>query len=164
MKRLISILTVSTCLMATTWALAGDSQSKLARVAGNRQKNAEQARVNLNVADLPSQVPTLLSEIRAEMDSTRTAEQALRAEFGPSQDPELTRRLGELKRASRMRILHIQLKYARQEGKAELVRRIQTSIEDLQRPMAPGGPRLTGRTSPTPSAKPVATPAGGSPR
>lgn len=104
---------------------------------------------------------TMISEIRAAMDSTRSAELALKQEFSLDKGPELARRLGELKRASRMRILHIQLKYARQEGRAELVRRIQTSIEDLQRPTAPGGPRLSGRISPSPEAEPVVSPAGG---
>ncbi|MEN8007198.1 MAG: hypothetical protein ABFS42_09290 [Candidatus Krumholzibacteriota bacterium] len=94
----------------------------------------------------------MLAEIRAAMDSTRRAELALREEFGPEQGPEFARRLGNLKKTSRMRILHIQLKYAREEGRAELVRRIQTSIEDLQRPMAPGGPRLNGRNAPSPAA------------
>ena len=131
MKYLISILTVLTCLITTTWVMAGEPQ-------------------------------TMLTEIRAAMDSTRRAELALREEVGLSQGPELTRRLGELKKSSRMRILHIQLKYAQEEGRAELVRRIQSSIEDLQRPMAPGGPRLSVRTTPSPEAKPVVKPAGGS--
>ena len=106
--------------------------------------------------------PTMLTEIRAAMDSTRMAELVLREELGLVQGPDLTRRLGELKKSSRMRILHIQLKYAQEEGRAELALRIQRSIEDLRRPLAPGGPRLSGRITPSPVAKPVVTPAGGS--
>ena len=131
MKHLISILTVLTCLITTTWVMAGEPQ-------------------------------TMLTEIRAAMDSTRRAELALREEVGLAQGPDLTRRLGELKKSSRMRILHIQLKYAQEEGRAELALRIQRSIEDLRRPMAPGGPRLSGRITPSPAAEPVVTPAGGS--
>lgn len=106
--------------------------------------------------------PSMLTEIRAAMDSTRMAELALRQEFNVAQDPELTRRLGNLKKSSRMRILQIQLKYAKVEGRAELALRIQRSIEDLRRPMAPGGPRLSGRITPSPAAKPVVQPTGGS--
>ena len=103
----------------------------------------------------------MLTEIRAVMDSTRSAENALKEEFSLAKGPELARRLGELKMASRMRILHIQLKYAQKDGRAELVRRIQTTIEDLQRPTAPGEPRLSGRVSPSPAAKPVVSSTGG---
>ena len=105
---------------------------------------------------------TMLTEIRATMDNTRMAELALRQEFSLTKDPEMTRRLGKLKMASRMRILQIQLKYAQAEGRAELALRIKRSIEDLRRPMAPGGPRLSGRITPSPAATPVAQPAGGS--
>jgi hypothetical protein len=105
--------------------------------------------------------PTMLTEIRAAVDSTRNAELALTEEYSLANGPELARRLGELKKASRMRILHIQLKYAQKDGRTELVRRIQTTIEDLQRPMAPGGPRLTGRVSPSPVAKTVVSSNGG---
>jgi hypothetical protein len=106
----------------------------------------------------------MLTEIRAVMDSTRQAQQTLIEELGTDRSPELTRRQGELKKTSRMRILHIQLKYARVEGRTGLERRIICSIEDLQRPAAPGGPRLSGAVFPTPVAQAAETPAGGSRR
>ena len=155
---------ILTCLMIATWAVAEDPQAKLTQVAGNHEIYAERAQGNL---EIPEQIPestSMLAEIRAVMDSTRGAEQALKDEFGTDQGLELTRRLGELKKSSRMRILHIQLEYARGEGRSELERRILTSIEDLQRPAAPGGPRLSGRMSPTPVANPVVKPADGSHR
>ena len=105
---------------------------------------------------------SMITEIRAVMDSTRQTQQTLIEELGPDPSPELTRRQGELKKTSRMRILQIQLKYAREEGKIGLERRIMTSIEDLQRPAAPGGPRLSGGISPTPVVQAAETPAGGS--
>jgi|GEM_PF-4557947 len=105
---------------------------------------------------------TMLSEIRTAMDEARISELALRQELGVMEGPELTRRLGELKKSSRMRILQIQLKYARNEGRAELEKRILASIEDLQRPAAPGGPRPSGRISPPSGNQQVEKPAGGS--
>jgi len=129
----------------STWAIAGDPRVKLTQVTGNHEKYVEQAQGNLEIQEQTPEPTSMLAEIRAVMDSTRGAEQILKVEFGTDQGLELTRRLGELKKASRMRILQIQLKYARGEGRAELERRILTSIEDIQRPAAPGGPRLNGR-------------------
>lgn len=162
MKRTITYFLIITCLMAVDYAIAGDPGAKLGQVAGNHQKNAEPNSGTGEMTVSQVAIPTMLTEIRAVMDSTRIVELDLREKFGVNEDQELTRRLGELKKASRMRILHIQLKYAREEGRAELEKRILTSIEDLQRPTAPGGPRLMGRNSPLPEAKPVAAPAGGS--
>lgn len=51
-------------------------------------------------------------------------------------NPELTRRMGELKKSSRVRILQIQLNSTRGEGRTELENRILTCIEDLQRLLA----------------------------
>jgi hypothetical protein len=140
-------------LVLAAWAVAADPQAKLTQVAGNHEKNAEIDRNTLKTSSEGQETPSLLSEIRAVMDSTRHAEMALREQYGSSQDQELARRLGDLKKASRMRILHIQLKYAQEEGRTELERRILTSIEDLQRPAAPGGPRLSGKNSPPSVAK-----------
>ena len=162
MKWFISFLVLVTCLSVCTWAVAGDPQAKLAQVAGNRDQYADQNPGNPPIDAGMAEAPTLLSEIRAVVDSTRIAEMALREEFPLGQEPELTRRLGELKKTSRMRILHIQLEYAQKEGRTGLERRIRTSIEDLQRPAAPGGPRLSGRISPPLEAKEAVTPAGGS--
>lgn len=139
MKWIVAALIVLTCLVIATWAVAGDSQAKL-------------------------KPTSMLAEIQAVMDSTRRAEQAIIDELGTDQSPELTRRRGELKRASRMRILQIQLNYARGEGRTELASRILTSIEELQRPLAPGGPRPRGRISTTSVANNAEKPAGGSGR
>ena len=164
MKWFIAGLVILTCLMMATWSMAGDPRVKLIQVAGNHEKNVERAQGNLEIQEQIPEPTSMLAEIRAVMDSTRGAEQALKVEFGTDQDLQLTRRLGELKKASRMRILHLQLKYARGEGRAELAHRILTSIEDLQRPAAPGGPRLSGRISPSPVTETVAKPTGGSQR
>lgn len=155
-------VTALICLMIGTSALAADPRVKLTQVAENHQKNAAH---QVGVSELESPraaAPSMLTEIQAVMDSTRNAELVLKEEFGADQGPALTRRLGELKRASRMRILHIQLKYAKGEGRIQLERRILASIEDLQRPATPGGPRLRGGISPTSLAKPVVKSAGGS--
>jgi hypothetical protein len=162
MKRTTKYFLIITCLMTVDCVFAGDPGAKLVQVAGNHQKNAEPASPSRETTVSSVDIPTMLTEIRAVMDSTRVVEFAIREEFGATDNQELTRRLGELKRASRMRILHIQLKYAREEGRMELERRILTSIEDLQRPMAPGGPRLMGRNSPPPEAPSDVKPAGGS--
>lgn len=153
MKWLIAVLIIITCLVVAAWAVAADPQAKLTQVAGNHEKNIDQSRETLKTPSESHESPSLLSEIRAVMDSTRIAEMALREKYGTGQDQELARRLGDLKQASRMRILHLQLKYAQEEGRTELERRILTSIEELQRPAAPGGPRLSGRNSPSPVAK-----------
>ena len=153
MKWLLALLIILTCLVVASWAVAADPQAKLTRVAGNHEKHAEIDRNTLKNPSVGQEPPSLLSEIRAVMDSTRHAEMALREQYDSSQDQELTRRLGDLKKASRMRILHIQLKYAQDEGRTELERRILTSIEDLQRPAAPGGPRLSGGDSPSSVAR-----------
>jgi hypothetical protein len=150
MKWLLAALIVITCLFIAAWAIAGDCQAKMAQVAGNHEKYSGQLLKSQGPAREESAEPSLLAEIRAVMDSTRIAEQALRNELGPGQEDELARRLGELKKSSRMQILHIQLKYAQEEGRTELERRILTSIEELQRPVAPGGPRVSGRISPSP--------------
>ncbi len=166
MKWLIFILILVTCFSAASWAVAGDPREKMAQVAGIHDKYTNQTLENPQIAAGKAAgmaaIPSLLSEIRAVMDSTRIAELALREKYTVGQHPELTRRLGELKRNSRMRILHIQLKYARKEGRSGLEKRILISIEDLQRPAAPGGPRLSGRTFPPPEAQAAVTPAGGS--
>lgn len=162
MKPIISIFVLLTCFSTTGWAVAGDSRDKMAQVAGNHEKYEDPTAQNQAIVAEIAETPTLLSEIRAVVDSCRTAELALRKQFPEGQNPELTRRLGELKRTSRMRILQIQLKYAQKDGRTELARRIRVSIEDLQRPMAPGGPRLSGRISPLPEAQAAVTPAGGS--
>jgi hypothetical protein len=162
MTRMTTAFLIITCLIAVDSATAGDPGAKLVQVAGNHQKIAEPASTDRETTVSSAEPITMLTEIRAVMDSTRTAEFALREELGSAEGQEMARRLGELKRASRMRILHIQLQYAREEGRGELERRILTSIEDLQRPTAPGGPRLTGRNSPPPEAKPVVKPSGGS--
>ena len=162
MTRMTTLFLIITCLIADDSAFAGDPGAKLVQVAGNHQKHAEPASATEGTAVSSAESTTMLTEIRAVMDSTRNLELALREELGTAEGQELARRLGELKRASRMRILHIQLKYAREERRGELEKRILTSIEDLQRPTAPGGPRLTGRNSPPPEAKPVVKPSGGS--
>jgi len=162
MKLFNFILVFVTCFTVHSWAVAGDSREKMAQVAGIHDKYTNQTLENPQIATGKAAIPSLLSEIRAVMDSTRAAEMALREKYTVGQHPELTRRLGELKRTSRMRILHIQLKYARKEGRSGLEKRILTSIEELQRPAAPGGPRLSGRISPPPEAQAAVTPAGGS--
>ena len=162
MKRPSTAVTICIFIMIATSALAGDPRVKMTQVAGNHQKNADN---QPGVSEFESPrvaAPSMLTEIQAVMDSTRNAERLLREEFGDDQGPALTRRLGELKRASRMRILHIQLKYAKGAGRIQLERRILASIEDLQRPAAPGGPRLRGGISPSSVAKPAVKPAGGS--
>lgn len=164
MHRNISALIVITYLVAASCALAGDPRTKLVQVAGNHEKYARQPHQPVAIAQAEPETLTMLAEIRAAMDSTRIAEMAIREEFGTSQGQEFACRLGELKKSSRMRILQIQLKYARLDGRAELENRILVSIEDLQRPAAPGGPRPSGRNSPTPVAGPAVTPAGGSSR
>jgi len=163
-KWIIAALTILTYLAIATWAVAGDSQTKLTQVAENHEKYADRGPGNLEITTRIPEPTTMLAEIRAVMDSTRRAKQALKEEFGSDLDPELTRRMGELKKSSRMRILQIQLKYAREQGRAELERRILTSIEDLQRPAAPGGPHLSGGISPTSVAQTAVKPAGGSQR
>ena len=160
MKWLFGLLLVISCLAVAAWAVADDSQAKLAQVAGNHEKYSNQTPEGRKSTPKAPLIPSLISEIRALMDSTRIAELALRRVFSQGQDPELTRRLGELKKSSRMRILHIQLRYAQEEGRKELERRILTSIEDLQRPGTPGGPRLSERISPSPEVTPVVNQAG----
>ena len=164
MKRYISASIVITYLVTASCAFAGDPRAKLVQVAGNHEKYAQRLHDPVDIVQAEPETLSMMAEIRAAMDSTRIAEMALREEFGTSQGQEYARRLGELKKSSRMRILQIQLKYARQGDRAELERRILVSIEDLQRPAAPGGPRLSGRNSPTPVAGPAVTPAGGSSR
>jgi hypothetical protein len=164
MRRHMIVTSVVIYLISATCVFAGDPQAKLTRVAGNHEKYAQQALDPLEFAQVEPETMSMLAEIRAAMDSTRISERALREEFGSSQGPEMARRLGELKKSSRMRILQIQLKYAQKEGRAELERRIQASIEDLQRPAAPGDPRLNGGNSPTPVVGSAVTPAGGSQR
>ncbi len=164
MKLFIGTLTTLTYLTISTWAVAGDPQVKLTQVAGNHEINTKLAQSNQVILAHIPEPTSMLTEIRAVMDSTRQARQALTEELGPDQGPEWTRRLGELKKTSRMRILHIQLKYARVEGRTGLERRIITSIEDLQRPAAPGGPRMNGGISLTPVAQEAEIPAGGSHR
>jgi hypothetical protein len=164
MKWFIGALIILACIAIATWALAGDPQVKLSQVTGNHEKNAKQVQGNQLILTQIPEPTSMLTEIRAVMDSTRLAQQALTEELGPDPSSELTRRQGELKKTSRMRILQIQLKYAREEGKTGLERRIMTSIEDLQRPAAPGGPRLSGGISPTPVVQAAETPAGGSHR
>lgn len=162
MKRHILVIVLLNCFALQGYAFAGDPGTKLVQVAGNHNKSLEPVRADGALNWDAASAPTMLSEIRAVMDSTRNAELSLRQELGDIEGSELTRRLGELKTASRMRILHIQLNYARDEGRYELERRILTSIEDLQRPAAPGGPLLTGRISPPSGSKPVEKPVGGS--
>jgi hypothetical protein len=162
MKWLLGLLVVISCLAVAAWAVADDSQAKLAQVTGNHEKYSDQTLEDRKSTPKAPPIPSLISEIRAVMDSTRIAELALRQELSQGQNPELTRRLGELKKSSRMRILHIQLRYAQEEGRKELERRILTSIEDLQRPGTPGGPRLSGRISPSPEVTPAVNQAGGS--
>lgn len=164
MKLFIGTLTTLTYLTMATWAVAGDPQVKLTQVAGNHEKNAKLAQGNPLILPHVLEPTSMLTEIRAVMDSTRQAQLALKEELGTDQSPEWTRRLGELKKTSRMRILHIQLKYARVEGRTGLERRIVFAIEDLQRPAAPGGPRLSGGISLTPVAQEAEFPAGGSNR
>ena len=164
MKYFIGAFIILACIAVATWAVAGDPQVKLSQVTGNHEKNAKQLQGNQLILAQILEPTSMLTEIRAVMDSTRQAQQALTEELGTDQGPEWTRRLGELKKTSRMRILHIQLKYAREEGRTGLERRIMTSIEDLQRPAAPGGPRLSGGISPTPVVQAAETPAGGSRR
>jgi len=163
-KQLVVIGCLFLTMFLTTWAVAEDSQAKLTQVAGNHEKNVKRAPGNLEIATRIPEPTSMLAEIRAVMDSTRRAEQALIEEFGADLGPDLARRMGELKNSSRMRILHIQLKYAQEEGRTGLERRILTSIEDLQRPAVPGGPRPSGRISPPPVAQMAVKPTGGSPR
>jgi hypothetical protein len=147
-KWLVGALIVITCLVLATWAVAGDHRAKLTRVADNHAVNAELAPVSLDIATNTLESTSMLTEIQAVMDSTRRAEKALIEDFGTDQSPELTRRMGELKKSSRMRILQIQLNYARGEGRTWLESRILTCIEVLQRP----------------STQAAAIPAGGSQR
>ncbi|MCK9995903.1 MAG: hypothetical protein KAH56_06460 [Candidatus Krumholzibacteria bacterium] len=130
MKWIIAALVVVTCLVLATWAVAGDPPAKLIQVAENHENFAERT--------------SMLAEIRAVMDSMRCSKQVLIEELGTDNSPELTRRMGELKKSSRMRILQIQLNYARGEGRAELESRILTCIEDLQRPVAQTAVKSTG--------------------
>ena len=133
MKWIVGGLIIVTCLVLATWAVAGDPRTKLTQVADNHALNAERSSVNPYVATRTLEPTSMLAEIQAVMDSTRRAEQALKEEFGTDSGPELTRRMGELKKSSRMRILQIQLNYAREEGRTGLESRILTCIEVLQR-------------------------------
>ncbi len=144
MKWVVGGLIIVTCLILATWAVAGDSRTKLTQVADNHALNAERDSVNPYVATLTLEPTSMLAEIQAVMDSTRRAEHALKEEFGTDSGPELTRRMGELKNSSRMRILQIQLNYAREEGRTGLESRILTCIEVLQRPLAQTAGKPTG--------------------
>ncbi len=103
MKWIIKALFVVTYLILATWAVAGDPQAKLTQVAENHENYAERAPGNLETAARIPELTTMVAEIRAVMDSTRRAERVLIEEFGPALNPELTRRMGELKKSSRMR-------------------------------------------------------------
>ena len=162
MFRHISRCSTIISFLTTGSVFADDPGQKLHQVADNHDKYAESLDAERDTVLALADAPSMLTEIRAVLDSTRIAELVLMTELGTTDSPELTRRLGALKRASRMRILHIQLKYARDEGRARLERRILNSIEDLQRPTSPGGPRLTERVSPPPEATEAVRPAGGS--
>jgi hypothetical protein len=140
MKRFIIITMGLICFLTTGSALATDPGAKLTQVAGIHAKNARQTPGNL---EIPATSP-MLTEIQAVMDSARVRESRLRLEYAPDQTAELALAVAELKKTTRLQVLDIQLRFARQDGRTHLERRIMASIEDLLRPAAPGGPRPVG--------------------
>jgi hypothetical protein len=124
-------------LGSVSWANPG---AKLTQVAGLHEENTHRNPGNL---EMPAISP-MLAEIQAVMDSTRVLEAILRESYGEDESDDLQLAIAELKKASRLQILDIQLRFAHEEGRTELARRIRASIEDLQRPAAPGSPGPAG--------------------
>lgn len=130
-------VTCSMVLGSVSWA---DPGTKLTQVAGLHEENTQRNPANL---EMPAISP-MLAEIQTVMDSTRVLEAALRERYGEDESDDLHLAIAELKKVSRLQILDIQLRFAHEEGRTDLERRIRASIEDLQRPAAPGSPGPAG--------------------
>jgi hypothetical protein len=102
----------------------------------------------------PGQLSPMHQEIAAmrealALEVTRLAEQ-LKATSDPGNQTELQLRIDKAKTDMRIGSLEIQLRYARQEGREELVSRLEGTIRQFQNPVIPP-PVSTNRPHPAPT-------------
>jgi len=147
MTRTLTILIILTAFV-TTASATDERDARLNRVLALHEKNTDRP---LDVADDPALTP-MLAEIKAVLDSARVAEAELRKNHDddtavPGSPLALT--LAAHKKAVHLQVLHIQARYARQEGRTGLEQRILTSIAEIERPLAPTAPKMKPVSAPT---------------
>lgn len=147
MTRILTIAITLTALV-TTASATDERDARLNRVLALHEKNTARP---VDLADDPALTP-MLAEIKAVLDSARVAEVELRKNHDdetalPGSPLALT--LAAHKKAVHLRVLRIQARYARQEGRTELEQRILTSIAEIERPLAPTAPKMKPVSAPT---------------
>lgn len=149
--RLTLLILLIVTLAGTAFAEPG-RDARLDRVLALKARMAEErseAAGNLELTPM-------LTEIKAVLDSARVAETELRAGLVPGEDPApgspLALALAAHGRAVHLRVLHIQARYARLEGRTGLEQRILKSIAEIERPAPPGAPKMRPVSTPTASA------------
>lgn len=147
MTRILTIAITLTALV-TAASATDERDARLNRVLALHEKNTARP---VDLADDPALTP-MLAEIKAVLDSARVAEVELRKNHDdetalPGSPLALT--LAAHKKAVHLRVLRIQARYARQEGRTELEQRILTSIAEIERPLAPTAPKMKPVSAPT---------------
>ena len=127
-------LALSIALGLSGWGLASWAEPPEANLGTLCNVRARSALVSNQETDSLSAFP-VLGEIKAVVDSFRTVEERLQIEFYAAADDSMAlgtmAALAKLDHARKRRIMEIQIHHARLEGRADLARRIDTSLMAL---------------------------------
>lgn len=152
MRRALISIGILVMAFGAAWA-EPDREAKMDRVLALQQRQADQGGGELGDPELTP----MLAEIKAVLDTARTREKELMANHpdGAAEIPgsPLAMALAAHKKSTQLRVLRIQARYARLEGRGDLERRILTSIAEIERPAQPGAPGL--KPVPKPTAGPT---------
>lgn len=134
MNKVIAILTLLLLLPTALTAGATQTSDKLTIVAKLQSRN--NLRQDLDLSTLTAS--PMLRQIKAVVDSARLVEAELRAEFNKAQDDGGAlgekARIASLQRETQQKILQIQLRYARLEGRTDLVEQIEATLAAMLDP------------------------------
>jgi hypothetical protein len=151
MRRVLISLSILILASGAAWA-DPDREARLDRVRALQQRQADGTASEFEDPELTP----MLAEIKAVLDSARVAERQLMADHpaGTAAIPgsPLANALAAHETTTQLKVLRIQARYARLEGRTELERRILTSIAEIERPATPDAPRM--KPVPRPTAGP----------
>jgi|GEM_PF-3340169 len=127
------LLLAGQCL-AQTGKRSVQPSEKLAAVSNLKTRNALVSDRSIPAVELSP----MMQEIKTVLDSSRTAESAILREINAAEDDggalAAKAEVERLQRDTRLKILRVQLRYARQEGRDDLTRRIEASILSMINP------------------------------
>lgn len=151
MKRILVVFFILTALV-TTASATDERDARLDRVMALHGRNAAEGLESEALEFEDPDLTPMLAEIKAVLDSARVAEAEIRGRHDdetalPGSPLALT--LAAHKKAVHLRVLRIQARYARLEGRTRLEKRILTSIAEIERPLAPTAPKMKPVSAPT---------------